>query len=319
MNLLLIALSLLSPSAQAAPAPEAIKATLEAQPACSNFVRFDEQNVYLGFGAYRKAFEEPRQPIPARFRVAPLNGEAPFELSTKDAAIDLATDGNTAFVLTYSSIEEWDLAKRERVAAYPTYAINGTLAYMEHAQAMARSGDKLIIAHGRLGVSIFNIKTKRLVNQFRLVRSQLPLESMATGVTVQGNTAYVVMDNFHLTQPGDGVKIFRGIITVNMDSEKVIAELGGMDPGADSIVSDARKVIVSFGGMPIWKYGIETLRGSAIPEPEERVWRFPLKGHPTGAPAIDDKYYYSCFSAPAEGGHYRNKPLALDRRVLMLD
>jgi len=323
-KLILSIAALFSLSAEAAPNSELIKATLEAQPSCSNFVRYDDQNLYLGFGWYRNALEEPRMPIPAKMRVAPFDGTAPFELATKDAAIDVVTDGTTAYVLTYSSIEEWDLIRRERVAAYPTYAINGPLAYKQHAQGMARYKDKLIIAHGRLGVSIFNIKTKRLVNQFRLVQWQLPLESMAMGATVQGNLAYVVMDNFHVTRPGDGVKIFRGIIVVNLDSESVQSELGGMDPGADSIVSDSKKVIVSFGGIPIWKYGIGTLRGSSIPEPEIRIWRFPVNGHPTGAPVMDDKYYYSCFSkAPAfpgdNGGYYRRMPLALDRRVLMLD
>ncbi len=320
----LFALTTLSAAAIAAPSSEILKATLEAQPSCGNFVRFDDKNLYLGFGWYRNALEEPRLPIPAKMRVAPLDGSEPFELATKDAAIDLVTDGNTAYVLTYSSIEEWDLLRRERLAEYPTYAINGPLAYKQHSQAMARYKDKLIVAHGRLGVSIFNMKTKRLVNQFRLVQGQLPLESMATGVTVQGNLAYVVMDNFNVTRPGDGVSIFRGIIVINMDSESVQSELGGMDPGADSIVSDAKKVIVSFGGIPIWKYGVESLQGKQIPEPEIRIWRFPVGGHPIGAPAMDEKYYYTCFSkAPAypgeNGGWYRKVPMVLDRRVLILD
>ncbi|MGE3261931.1 MAG: hypothetical protein AB7K68_09145 [Bacteriovoracia bacterium] len=310
-------------NAAAAPESELIKSTLEAQPSCGNFVRYDDQNLYLGFGSYRRGFEEPRNPIPGQMRVVPFDGSEAYNLATKDAAIDTATVDGTAYVLTYSSIEEWNLAKRERTAGYQTYAINGPLAYQQHAQAFARYKDKLIIAHGRLGVSFFNTSTKRLTNQYRLIQKQLPLESMATGVTVQGNLAYVVLDNFHLTQPGDGVKIFRGIVVINMDTEAVVAELGGMDPGADSIVSDAKKVIVSFGGVPIWKYGINSLKGRAIPEPEIRVWRFPVNGHPVGAPMMDDKYYYSCFSKaplPGEnGGYYRSVPMALDRRMLMLD
>lgn len=313
-----------SVTAFGAPNSELIKATLEAQPSCSNFVRFDDKNLYLGFGWYRNALEEPRQPIAAKFRVAPFDGSAPFELATDDAAIDIVTDGSTAYILTYSSIEEWNLATRSRVAEYPTYAINGPLAYKQHAEAMARYKDKLIIAHGRLGVSIFNLKTKRVVNQFRLVQRQLPLESMATGVTIQGHLAYVAVDNFNVTRPGDGINIFRGIIVINMDAESVQSELGGMDPGADSILSDSNKVIVSFGGIPIWKYGIGSLQGNRIPEPETRIWRYPVNGHPIGSPAMDAKYYYTCFSKapshPGENhGYYRKVPVALDRRVLMLD
>lgn len=318
------AVALAGTFASAAANSELIKATLEAQPTCATFVRFDDKNLYLGFGGYRRGVEEPREPIPAKMRVAPLAGSEAFELATKDAAIDLVTDGSTAYILTFSSIEEWDLAKRERVAEYPTYAINGPLAYKQHAEGMARYRDKLIIAHGRLGVSFFDLKTKRLTNQFRLVRWQAPLESMATGVTIQGNLAYVAMDNFNVTRPGDGIKIFRGIVVIDMNSESVRSELDGMDPGVDGIVSDARKVIVSFGGNPIWKYGIEGLKGRRLPEPDLRIWRFPVKGHPTGLPALDDKYYYTCYLKAPEypgenGGYSRRVPMVLDRRVMMLD
>lgn len=310
--------------AQGAPNSELVRATLEAQPNCGIVVRYDEKNLYQGFGSYRLGLEEPRHPIPAKLRVAPLNGEASFELPTKDAAIDIITDGETAYILTFSSIEEWDLRSRERRAEYSTYAINGPLAYKEHSEGFARAGDTLIIAHGRLGVSFFNIKTKRLTNQYRLLRSQLPLESMATGVSVQGDLAFVVMDNFHVTKPGDGVKIFRGILIINMKTQQVVRELGGMDPGADAILTDSHKVIVSFGGIPIWKYGMSSLKTQTPLEPEYRLWKFPLKGHPTGTPAMDEKYYYTCYlkapSYPGEnGGYYRNIPMVLDRRTLFLD
>lgn len=309
--------------AQAGPSPELIKATLETEPSCSNFVRYDDANLYLGFGSYRRAFEEPRHPIPARLRVVPFGGAEAFDLATKDAAIDIATEGSTAFVLTYSSIEEWDLVRRERVAEHATYAINGPLAYKEHAEAMARYKNKLVIAHGRLGISVFDIKARRLTNQFRLLRRQLPLESMATGVTVQGDRAYVLMDNFHLPPPGQEGKVFRGIVLLNMTTESVASELGGIDPGADSILSDSRKAVVSFMGIPIWKYGLGSLdtARSRVPEPEGRVWRFPVNGSPTGHPSMDEKHYYTCFiKIPADPQGPRSRvPMALDRKELGLD
>jgi len=323
-KLILSCIAFMTVSAQAAPNSEVVRATLEAQPNCGGVVRYDNANLYQGFGSYRLGLEEPRSPIPGKLRVAPLDGSPSFELATNDAAIDVITDGDTAYILTFSSIEEWDLKTKERRAEYSTYAINGPLAYKEHSEAFARFGDTLIIAHGRLGVSFFNITTKRLTNQYRLLKWQLPLESMATGVTVQGDLAYVVIDNFHVTRPGDGIKIFRGIIVINMKTQQVVQELGGMDPGADAILSDSKKVIVSFGGMPIWKYGINSLKGKSIPEPEYRLWKYPVKGHPTGSPVMDDKYYYTCYlTAPAypgeNGGFYKNVPMVLDRRVLFLD
>jgi hypothetical protein len=325
MKLKLVLLSLLTAfsAAQAASNSETIKTVLEAQISCSNFVRYDSQNIYLGFGAYKLGVEEPRSPIPGAISVAPLNGSPAFTLNTKDSAIDVVTSNNQAVVLTYTSIEEWNLNTRERTAEYPTYAIAGPLEYKQHAEAMALYNDKLIMAHGRLGVSIFNLKTKRLSNQFRLVRNQLPLESMATGVTVQGHFAYILMDNFSLVPAGQK-QAFRGIIVIDLNSETVVAQLDGIDPGSDSILSDSKRVIISYGGIPIWKYDISALRGSQMPEPLIRIWRFPTQGHPTGAATMDDKYYYTCFSkAPAfpgdNGGVFRRVPMALDRRVLILD
>jgi hypothetical protein len=320
MKALLIALTLLAPCAYAAPDPELVKSTLEGERSCGNFVRFDVQNLYLGFGRYRKAFEEPRSPIPGLLIVTPLgHNEQHFGLSTLDAAIDAVRDGDSLFVLTYSAIEEWNLNTHARVAVYDTYAIGGAKAYMEHAQGMARAGDKLVIAHGRLGVSFFNLKTRRLTHQFRLVQNQLPLESMATGVSVTGNTAYLVLDNFSLVQ--NGKPAFRGLIAIDVVGEKILSQLDGLDPGADSIITDGKKAIVSFAGNPIWKYSLASLGAKTLPEPENRLWRFTPAGNPTGAASLDEKYYYSCYSFAPEkpGGIYRNGPIALNRAQLMLD
>lgn len=67
--------------------------------------------------------------------------------------------------------------------------------------------------------------------------------------------------------------------------------------------------------MPIWKYRIDSLKGSAMPAPEERIWRFPVQGHPIGRAAMDEKNYYTCFlHAPEKpGGRYKIRPLVLDR------
>lgn len=320
---ILIGLSLSLP-ALAAANPDLLKSTLLAQPSCGNFVRFDDKNLYLGFGGYRRGLEEPRQAIPGRVRVAPVDATDPFELATRDAALDILTEGVTAYVLTYSGIEEWDLETRERRALHSVYAINGPLAYKQHAEGFARYKDKLIIAHGRLGVSFFDLKKKRVTNQFRLLKRQLPLESMAVGVTIQGEKAFVVMDNFHVTRPGDGIKIFRGFVVIDMKTETVVAELDGMDPGADAVLSDTKNVIVSFGGMPIWKYRLSSLQSQKLPEPVLRVWRYPLKGHPTGLASMDERHYYTCYlkapTYPGEnGGSYTRVPFVIDRAVMMLD
>jgi hypothetical protein len=76
------------------------------------------------------------------------------------------------------------------------------------------------------------------VNQFRLIQSQLPLESMAMGVAVSGDKAFVVLDNYHLVRPPAKVP-FRGIVVIDMKTQRVSSELDGLDPGADSIAADS--------------------------------------------------------------------------------
>ena len=321
--ILFAAITLATTTAFAKPDSELIRRTLETEKTCSNYVRYDDDHLYLGFGAYKRGFEEPRQPIPASYRMIPLGqNDKALEFQTADAALDsIRWEGDTLYILTYSGIEEWSLASRARKAIHQTYFFSGAMAYKQHAMGFARYGDKAIIAHGRLGVSIFNMKTKRIVNQFRLLQRQLPLESMAMGVTVEGKFAYVVMDNFTLVQRGQPPP-FRGIVVIDLEREVVVSEMVGLDPGADAVVSDSNKLIVSYIGDPLWKFSLNALRGGSLPAFEKSVRQFPIDGHPVGSASMDAKYYYTCFSRPplqGEGRFYVRVPMALDRRALGLD
>lgn len=313
---------MLSSVLQAAPMSEMIKATAETQTSCGNFVRHDDSNVYLGFGAYRENFEEPRLPIPGKMNVVTVNGAETFELSTKDSAIDVQTEGATAFVLTYSSIEEWNLETRSLVAEYATHEGENTLLNRQHAQAMARYKDQLVIAHGRLGITIFDLKSKRVTKQIPLLQSQLPLESMATGITVVGNRAYVLMDNYSQPQPDKA--LFRGLVVVNLDTMTVEKELDGLDPGADAVVADSQSLIVSYMGLPLWVYDMKSLRtAKALPAPKLQVWNFPIPGHPMGKPSMDDLYYFTCYykltpPTATSAAVQKKVPVALDRQALKL-
>jgi hypothetical protein len=298
-----------SSPAFAAPNSAKIKAALEAQKSCNSFVRYDDANVYLGFARYKDSLEEPRSPIPAQVRVAPIDGQPAFTIATNDGAIDMLTVGNKAYVLTYTSIEEWSLSERSRLAEYPTTTAAAPLEYKQHASAFALYNNKLIIAHGRLGLSVFDLATKKITNQIHLASSQSPLESQATGITIQGNRAYIAMDSFTLSEdPAQQSKVFKGLVVFDLDQEKVVSEMTGLDPGATDVISDGSRLIVSYGGDPVWKYNLED-------------FKFPVQGHPTGSPAMDDTFIYTCFSTlpPSGSGLMLRVPMALDRKAMKLD
>lgn len=305
----------------AGPRSASTKEAVEYLSACGNFVRVDDENVYTGFGLYWTSAVQPRQPKPSILRFVPIDKITEYQVDTLDSVVDVAKHGASTYVLTYSGIEEWDLTKYQRLATYGTHPMRRPLGDEEHPKAFAKYKNKLVIAHGRLGVSFFDLETKTLGKTLALASSRLPLQSVANGVTVAGRYAYVVLDSYTLVGPREK-PAFRGLAVVDLETETVISELDGMDPGADSIASDDKVAIVSFHGQPLWKYSHSLATASSLPAPLKRVWKFPIEGHPVGKAAMDDTYYYTCFSRmprEGEGPYFIKIPAVLDRRVLMLD
>ena len=301
----------------AAPDPALLKKALEAIPACQNSLRHDDANLYLGFGLYRRRFEDPRQPIPGFVRVRPLDGSETYKLITDDGVIDSIADGNTLYVLTFTALETWDLTTRQRLNKVVTNDKPAPWAYAEHAYGFARYKDKLVIAHGRLGVSIYDIPTQRISKQFRLAESLYPLESAAFDIVVNKNRAYLVLDNISMSP-----EAFRGIVVLDLDQEKIVAELNGMDPGADAVLTDGKHLLVSFWGLPIWKYSLDAIDRATnkVPNPLARVFKYPVNGHPTGKPFLDENFYYSCYIIQPEnrGESAMLGGVAMDRKALNL-
>lgn len=298
------------------------KSVFESQPKCGNFVRFDDKNLYLGFGPYLLGLSKDREPIPGKLQIVPLDGSDPVNLTAQDSVVDTVSDGDSLYALTYTGLEEWSLSKKSRIATYPTYILNRNMEYKEHAEGMVRYKNWLVIAHGRLGVSIFDIETKRILNQIRLVKRQLPWESMATAVTVSGDNAWIVMDNFTLVDPSKG-SAFRGLVQLHLPTQSVQREIPGLDPGADAIVNDGKSWIVSYMGRPLWKFSKSELNNKVLSVlPQNQFWSFPEKGHPTGLPTLDDEFYYTCYQvppkSPSDKGMYRRVPVALNRSQMML-
>ena len=305
--------------AMAAPNSQAIKAAIESQNSCDSFIRFDNVNAYLGSGRYLANFDsdKPRPSLPGTVQVAPLDGSAAFTLHTSDAPIDMVTDANLAYILTYSSIELWDLNKRSVITTFPTTTAQQPLEYKQHAQAMVRYGNKLVIAHGRLGVSIFDMQSKTITNEIPLLQAQLPQESMATGIAIEGHSVYILMDSFTLNGP-DSNPAFRGFVIIDMNTEKVTSQLNGLDPGASSLASYGNKMIVSFYGSPIWMFDATKMK--SWPHPQADIFKFPFPGHVEGSAAMDDQYYYTCFEKPPASipGYGTYVPMVFDRKVLAI-
>lgn len=319
--LTLVLMFILTVEAHAKPDSEMLKKAVESQKSCKNFVDYDDDSVYFGYGEYRNSFDDVRLPIPSKLNVVSIaNPQINRTLTTLDSSLQTLTVDNSLWVLTYSALEEWDKSTWQRVATYPTQNVASSLQLEQHARGFARYKNQLVIAHGRLGLTLFDLNQKEVVTNIRLVQNNPNGESTATGVVVQGRYAIVVMDNFTVVKPPES-SAFRGFVIVDLETQKVAAELDGMDPSASALVSDGKNVLVSFDGMPIWKYNIVKLFSTKLPAADKHIWKFPVDGHPIGKPSLDEKYYYTCYSKmpePGEGPYFKKIPMALEREPLGL-
>tara|TARA_B110001454_G_scaffold219191_1_gene251105 strand:- start:22654 stop:23622 length:969 start_codon:yes stop_codon:yes gene_type:complete len=314
-----IVFALCTSFAFAAPNSEALKQAVEHISGCGNFLRADNQYVYTGFGSYYTGSQINRKPQASVLRFIDIATLKESQVMTDDAAIDLVTHQNKTYVLTYSGLEEWNIANRQRQGIYQTNTSDNRYADEEHAQAMALYQNKLIVAHGRLGVSIFDLNLKRVTKTVPLI-SQGNLESMAKGVAVVGQYAFVVLDSYTLVSAHQKVP-FRGIVVIDMQTETVVREIGDLPPGLDSITADQDSLVLSFYGMPLWRYTVSSVLSAKKAQPIARVFKFPLEGSPKDKAMMDDKYYYTCFSkmpGPGEGSYYKRIKLVMNRAQIML-
>lgn len=285
---------------------EKIRLAVNTETECDRLIKWDSEFVYFGFrqGAGKSG----------RTRVISLKDSTVKDLVHNGSALDVQRRGSELYVLTPQSIEVWDLITSTRQGSYSTHLQQGDLGSYQTAMSFARFGNQLIIAHGRLGVSFWDMDRKKVTRAYPLIVQQRPLESMAMGVTIVGNYAYVALDNYTLVS---GKPPFRGFVVVDMRTQNVVAELDGMDAGVDALSTDGAKIITSFMGIPIWRYSAQSLLGSQLPNPETRVWQFPEEGHPTGLPSLDDTYYYTCFLRSTEQG-FQKVPRVLLRQQIGL-
>lgn len=321
MKYLFLSLILSSAVSIASVDSENIKTAVEQLSQCGNFLRADDQYLYSGFGSYFTGNQADREPKQGSVRFVSFAQHKENVISTHDSAVDLLTYSKLTYILTYSGIEEWDMATLQRRRFFKTQPAGVRLGDEEHSRAFARYQDKVIVAHGRLGVSFVNLTTKRVTSTLPLITSQGELESMAQGVSVSGKYAYVVLDSYTLVEAHQKPP-FRGIVVIDMETERIVKEIGDLPPGVDSITSDSKSLILSFYGNPLWKYAIPTVLTSNKIQPTARVFKFPLTGSPYGKALIDDKYYYTCFSqlpGQGQGSLFIKTKAVLNRNQLMLN
>lgn len=280
----------ISSAALAQTQSDRLKSTVESLSACGNFIRFDNEYVYTGFGNYWTGPTQPRVPKASILTYVSIQDGIEKQIETLDSVVDVMKINNSTFVLTYSGIEEWDLALQKRLATYKTNSFARPYKDEEHPRSFARYKNKLVIAHGRLGISIFDLISKKVTRTVAVATSHQPLESMVNGIGVSGRYAVAVADSYSLVGPNEK-PAFQGLIVVDLETETIISELNGLEP-ADSIVSDGKFAILSLYGQPLKKYSMsKLLAATKLPAPSHQLFKFPWEGRQLGQASMDDRNY----------------------------
>lgn len=288
---------------------------------CRNFFHVDDQYIYLGYGFYSNSPGGLHTAQPMNMVVLPLHGASKFALKMQDSAVDIMTTEDRIFVLTYTGLEEWNKETLTFLKKYGTYNLNQAMGWEDHPTQMARYQDKLVFAHGRLGMSVLDLKTKEIVFQTKLAQHRLPLESKVTGVTVIGDKAYFVLDAFSLVDEKDEPKPFQGLITMDLKTYKVESQMEGLEGGSDSLFTYSGRLVISMYGIPLIKHDVNRLKGEKIPGAIARISRFPEEGRFLGKQQLDSEYVYSCFQVvPQEiNGVFKRVPRVWKRSELKLN
>ena len=305
-------------SAGAHSASELEKIFLEKKIPCNTFVQIHDNLVMVGFGRYKMGLEEPRLPISAKIRVYDLHRELEMasEIQTADAALDMALTHSRGWILTYSGLEEWTRDFSQRLAIHSTWGGPGDqLFYKQHAMGMVLVGEQIWIAHGRLGITVFDINKKTITQTFQLLNDQRPLESMATGILLRDGKVFVAFDNF--SPPLNEKPAFRGWMIFDPATFKLLSKAEGMDPGVSHIFQNKQFIFASVNGHALWKYSPSESTISTIKAGVGAPIELPDLGVLSGLPwAVEDKFL-GCLKVPPKKGEGKfYKP---ELRILSLE
>lgn len=275
----------------------------KAVPVCSGAVAADNERV-------------ARIAAPGQLTVTGVGDFQSFDLAVSPKVVDLKIKGDTLYVLLPRAIQEWSLTARSMISETATFSHGRGEGYREGAMGMEFSGDLLIIAHGRLGYSVYDTGSHEIVAERAVLQNQLPLESVLTDVTVADGRAIFVADNYSLAGPGQ--MPFRGFLIVDIATLVEIHRAQGIDPGAMNILLTGDTAVVGFDG-PMHSFRWSEVTGRGDVRLRRTVYRYEKSGHPIGQAAVVGDQMLTCFMLDGQPGEPKKYvPMVLDLATFRL-
>jgi hypothetical protein len=188
-----------------------------------------------------------------------------------------------------------------------------TLKPQEMPRTLRLAGSNILIAHGTLGVSVFDWLQRSLATTID-VNGGERVKGMVQDIGVKDSVAYLLIDNYQISPARPSLE-FRGFVLLDLQTLKVGGRIGGLDPGATTLAFHEAEVLVSFAGMPVWKLELPLNPRQALAEVAHPVSDFGRPGHSVGHFSADAAHVWTCHR---EGSQGPSVPALYDRTALGL-
>lgn len=170
----------------------------------------------------------------------------------------------SVWFLSNSSITEYNLAKQNFAGKYPSFPKPYNPEVSTFTRGFTYQDGYIYIAHGELGVSIFNTKTK---SHFTVIRNGIQPASLAVAAVRKGDSLYILQGAF---QPSG----FNGVAVVNLKngSNKLIAysaASGVVDPYSSTMIVKGETLILNNGG---WLHSFPVSAIDSGKSPQTPIW-----------------------------------------------
>ena len=265
---------------------------------CRNFVRNNDANIILG----------------SKLGIITIDNQGRQTLYKLEHNVrDALLANHQIFVLADSEIIRIDTASGNETGRAPTQNIKPSDQLLAHEKprAIGLYDNLLVVAHGTLGVAVFDQDTLEFKNLINLDTDQ-KVKSLAQDIAVKDDSIYVLADNFQINPVRPNVQ-FRGILELDIDQAKILNRFSGLDPGVTALARHEDAVLVSFGGNPVWKLRTPLNSNHSIQKGSRLLTDLVSHGRLVGHFSLDDQYVWSCHRTKGRDGY---APAIFERSAL---
>ncbi len=256
----------------------------------------------------------PLVPRVGHVRITSLkNTTQVFDISTDARVTDIKVVGDIAYVLTGVTLEAWDISSEKQLFKYATHPEAAPdLDWRKRAEGFVLSGNRAIIAHSVLGVTVLDLASGKFVK----ILPMITVSSAQDIALLSADQAVIAVDN-------DNEATFRGMYLMNLRSLAFTKKIKIDNAFPQAVrVLDGDRLMLMYSNA-VWKFGkSQALAAAREPKPSIRAWQFPGLNvvDMQGKVAFDSKYLYGCFKMwESEATPTPFKPMAFDLKALRLN